>query len=426
VSRARPVVSGAGAICSAGARVADIWNAAASGRGALGRVAQWQSASWSQPSAGEIAGLAPAALIADRKVLKYLGRGDVLGLHAALVAIDDAGWLAFRDTLGASAADRFNDATGVFVGSGGATFAGAYDFLPALAAGADDPRQFARAVESTVDPLWLLRNLPNNVLGHLGIRCGFKGPNACITHHAVSGALAVAEAAATLAAGDAERAVAVGHHAPIEPQAVLGFEALGLLARDGLTPFDARRSGTLLGEGSAAIALERPASAEARGARRCGELLGSGCVTEAEGLLDVRSDGDGPSRAIELALDDAGIAASDVGMIVAHGNGTPQSDASEAAALSRVFAAATPPVTSFKWLFGHLLAAAGAMDVVLALESLRRGIVPGIATLDELDPAFEGLPLSKSAQAPRSDVALVLSRGFGGMNVALVVRGVAR
>ena len=309
VSRTRAVITGAGAICSAGKRVEEIWDAAHAGRDAIGRVGQWQSTYWSQPRAGEIADFAPAALLADRKIQKYLSRGDVLGLYAAGAAIDDAGLLAFRDSLDADAAERFNDATGVFVGSGGATFSGSYDFFRTLAVAGSEPGGFGGAVESTVDPLWLLRNLPNNVLGHLGIRCGFKGPNACITHHAVSGALAVAEAAATVAAGDAERAVAVGHHAPIEPQMVLGFEALGLLAKDGLTPFDARRSGTLPGEGAAAIVLESPTAAAARGARRCGEILGSGCATEAEGLLDVRGDGDGLSRAIELALDDAGIVA---------------------------------------------------------------------------------------------------------------------
>jgi 3-oxoacyl-[acyl-carrier-protein] synthase-1 len=422
VSGARAVVTGAGAICSAGKRPAEIWDAARAGRGSIGRVGQWDSAHWNQPRAGEIADFAPSALLADRKILKYLGRGDVLGLFAASAAIDDAGLLAFRESLDPASTERFNDMTGVFVGSGGAAYAGSYDFLPALAAAGPDLAAFGRAVESAVDPLWLLRNLPNNVLGHLGIRWGFKGPNACVTNHAVSGALALAEAAGALRAGTAERAVVVGHHAPIEPQTVLGFEALGLLASDDLRPFDARRTGTLLGEGAAAVVVEAAASADARGARAAGEYLGGGCATEAEGLLEVRADGDGPTRAIELALAEAGIDAGDVGMVVAHGNGTPQSDASEAAALRRVFGAAMPPVTTFKWAFGHLLAAGAIMDVVLALESLRNDVVPGVAALDEIDPAFADLPVSKSARAPRSGIALVLSRGFGGMNVALLVR----
>jgi 3-oxoacyl-[acyl-carrier-protein] synthase-1 len=116
---------------------------------------------------------------------------------------------------------------------------------------------------------------------------------------------------------------------------------------------------------------------------------------------------------------------SDVGVIVAHGNGTLASDASEAAAIRRIFGVALPPVTAFKWAFGNLLAASGIIDAVLALTSLRYGEVPGIATLRKLDPACADLPVLTAAQAPRSDVALVLSRGFAGTNAALLFRASA-
>jgi 3-oxoacyl-[acyl-carrier-protein] synthase-1 len=109
-------------------------------------------------------------------------------------------------------------------------------------------------------------------------------------------------------------------------------------------------------------------------------------------------------------------------MIVAHGNGTRQSDLSEAAAIRGVFGAAMPPVTAFKWAFGHLIAAAGIVDAVLALAALKRREVPGIATLSRLDDDCAGLPVSVATQVPRSDVALILSRGFAGTNAALVVR----
>jgi 3-oxoacyl-[acyl-carrier-protein] synthase-1 len=269
--------------------------------------------------------------------------------------------------------------------------------------------------------MWLLRSLPNNVLCHIGIRYGLKGPNACVTNHSVSGSLAVAEAAAALRAGEADRALAVGHDAPIEPQMVLYYHQLGFLSADGLRPFDARRSGSLLGEGAAALVLETDAAAAARRAR----VLGSGCATEVEGLLAIPPDGDGLARAIALALDDAGIRAAEVGMIVAHGSGTRQSDASEAAAIRRVFRATAPPVTAFKWAFGHPLAASGILDTVLALVALRRGVVPGVATLRELDPDLGNLPVSAGPQAPRSDVALVLNQGFGGSNTALLLRAAA-
>jgi 3-oxoacyl-[acyl-carrier-protein] synthase-1 len=190
-----------------------------------------------------------------------------------------------------------------------------------------------------------------------------------------------------------------------------------------LQPFDQQRQGTVFGEGAAAFVLERAEDVKSRGARALGELLGSGCTTEATGILDLRPDGDGVSRAIQVALKEADLPPDAVGMIVAHGNGTRASDASEAAAIARVFGDHPPPVTAFKWAFGHTIAASGTLDLALALLSLEKKTVPGIATLSAIDPALKALPVSSKARQPRSDVALVLCRGFGGMNVALLARG---
>jgi 3-oxoacyl-[acyl-carrier-protein] synthase-1 len=234
--------------------------------------------------------------------------------------------------------------------------------------------------------------------------------------------LSVAEAGAALWAGEADRAIAVGHDAPVEPEQIFYYHALGLLAKDTIRPFDVARSGSLLGEGAAAVVLETESAARARGAKVLGELLGTGSVAEGEGLLTVRGDGEGLARAIALALDEAGLGPNDVGMIVAHGNGTPLSDASEASAIRRVFGAASPPLTAFKWVFGHILAASGIIDVALALTSLRRGEVPGVTTLRQLDPSCADIPVSPIGRPPRSNVALVLCRGFAGTNAALLLR----
>jgi len=273
-----------------------------------------------------------------------------------------------------------------------------------------------------VNPMWLLQTLPNNVLGHVGIRHALKGPNACITNHSVSGMLAIIEAAQALRHGEADRAVAVGHDSPIEPQTILYCHRVGLLAEDTIRSFDARRDGSVFGEGAAALVLETEASAAERGAPVLGEVLGSGCSDDALGLFAIREDGGVLAEAIGAALDDANLGPQDVGMIVAHANGTRQSDASEADALLHVFGPEVPPVTGFKWAFGHLIAASGIIETTQALLALRARTVPGIATLGELDSAFASLPASASPRSPRSDVALVISRGFGGTNAALLVR----
>jgi 3-oxoacyl-[acyl-carrier-protein] synthase-1 len=422
---ARVIVVGSGAICAAGKSPEEIWDAVWTGRSAIRPIQQWDTSGWPTSLAGEIPGLEPRALVEDRKLHKLLQRTDLLGLYVAGRAIDDAGLLAYREALDPADAAAFNDRTGVYVGSGGGGYQSQHEFFPLLTTADGDLGTFGRELAATVNPMWLLRSLPNNVLCHIGIRYGLKGPNACVMNHSVSGSLAVADAAAALRAGEADRALAVGHDAPIEPQMVRYYHQLGLLSADGLRPFDARRSGSLLGEGAAALVLETEAAAAARRARVLGEFLGSGCATEVEGLLAIPPDGDGLARAIALALDDAGIRPAEVGMIVAHGSGTRQSDASEAAAIRRVFGATAPPVTAFKWAFGHPLAASGILDTVLALFALRRGVVPGVATLRDLDPDLGNLPVSAGPQAPRSDVALVLNQGFGGSNTALLLRAAA-
>ncbi len=283
--------------------------------------------------------------------------------------------------------------------------------------------RFGAELAATVNPMWLLRSLPNNVLCHVGINYGLKGTNACITNHSVSGMLAVVEALAGLRAGEADCAVAVGHDAPIEPQTVMYYQRVGLTAVDALRPFDARRDGSLFGEGAAALVMENETGARARGATVLGEVLGGGAAADAEGLLAIRNSGEGLVDAINAALADADIDASQIGIVVAHANGTPASDASEARALRTVFGSEMPPVTASKWSIGHLLAASGAIDAVLALEALRRGVVPGIASLEMLDPEFPDLAVSRTPAKPRSDIALVLSRGFGGTDAALLLRG---
>jgi 3-oxoacyl-[acyl-carrier-protein] synthase-1 len=353
-----------------------------------------------------------------------LSRADFFGLYAARQAVDAAALGAHLAALREDAAQAFRDRTGVCVGAGGGAYRDQYDFLPLLAEAHGDLGTFGRKLAQAVHPMWLLRVLPNNVLCHVGITHGFKGPNACITNHSVSGAQAVIEAAATLRGGATDRIVAVGYDAPVEPQRLHYYDGVGVLTDEVVRPFDADRSGCALGEGAAALVLETDTSARARGAPVLGEYLGGGCATEGEGLLSVRADGDGLARAIDNALADAALRPEDVGMIVAHGNATRDGDASEAAALRRVFADDVPPVTATKWVFGHLLAASATLDVVLALAALRAGEVPGVAPLRRLARDCAPLPVSATAQRPRSDVALVLCRGFGGVNAAIVVRGV--
>lgn len=419
----RIVITGSGAICGAGKSPAEIVDAALEGRSAIAKITSFDVSAWPRKYAAEVTDYDAGKLAGDRKVLKLIRRSDVFGLYAAAQAIGEAGFARYRETLDEAADTAFAEATGCYVGSGCA-FNVNYDFFPLMAQAGGDLHAFGRELPDTVNPMWLLRTLPNNVLCHVGIRHGLKGPNGCITNHTTGGLLAVIEGGEAIRDREAERVVAAGHEAPVEPQMILYYHLCGLVAQRAIKPFDVSRDGSLLGEGAAALVLETEASAQARDARILGEYLGGGDASEALGLLALGTDGDGAVRAIRAALDDAGIAASDVGMIVAHANGTRQSDASEAIALRTVFGSPTPPVTGFKWATGHPLAPSGILDATLGLEAARRGVVPGIATLEALDPACAGLSARRSAQEPASDVVLVLCRGFGSTNAAVVLRAI--
>lgn len=417
------VITGCGAVCGSGLGPETIWEAVLNGRSAIKETRSWDAQRWPARRAAEVTEVDNRTLVEDRKLHKSVLRTDLFGLYAAGGAIQSSGISRYRETLPAGEVALFNDRSGVFAGSGGGNYKNNYDFFPLLTTAGDDMERFGQELGATVNPMWLLRILPNNVVCHVGIRHQFKGTNACITNQGVGGIMAVAEAAAAIASNEADRAVAVGHDTPFEPETLFHYHRLGLMSEDTVRPFDRARSGTIFGEGAAAVMLETMEAAQARGATVLGEYLGSSCTSEAGGLVELRPDGDGLSRAIQNVLTAAGASPHDVGMVVAHGNGTPASDATEVRALRRVFGDRLPPVTAFKWSAGHLIAASGVLDLVLTLTALREGIVPGIATLESPDPEFAPFPVSRLPQQPRTHVALILCRGFGGMNVAALIRG---
>jgi len=424
VASQRILITGTAAVCAGGMSPEAIVEAAAAGRSAIGPIGQWDTTGWPVTVAAEMRDFNPRALVEDRKLHKFIRRTDMFGMYAGSQAIDAAGFIAARDALDPLAAAAFSDRSGLYVGSGGGAYNTQYEYFPLMSEAGGDLAKFGSELGSAVNPMWLLRTLPNNVLCHVGIKYNLKGSNACITNHSCGGTLAVIEAAEALRQGEADRVVAIGHDALIEPQMVLYYHQCGLLAPDTIRPFDTRRSGSVFGEGAGALALETESVAKQRNATVLGEVLGGGYAAEALGLLAIRDDGDGLVRAIREALADAQLSPRDIGMIVAHGNGTLQSDASEAVAIRNVFGTgdAAPPVTAFKWAIGHLIAAAGIVESVLALAALRQGIVPGIATLADTDPECEGIRVSAETQQPRGNTALILCRGFAGTNAALIIR----
>ena len=418
----RVFITGLSALTACGETADETWNALINGKTGIDEIKQWDLSSWSHKLGGDLKNFQPAKMLPDRKLIKVISRQDVMGINAAMQAVEHSQMIAYRDEL--ESADDFNEQTGVYVGSPGNKYFQQYDFLPLLAK-TGDMQQFADQLFNEVHPMWLLRILPNNVLAYTGITYGFKGANHNVANHAVGGTQAILEAYHAIKSGQAERAVVVAYDIGVEPQALYYYDKLGVISARHLKPFDKDHDGTILAEGAAALVLESEASARARSAICYGEIAGGLSASEASGLFAIEEDGSSLACLMRETLVSAGIDEDAVDLIVAHGNGNKKSDDSEAIAIDTVFAGRpTPPaVTAFKWATGHTLCTSGILDTVLTTLALKNQCVPGIANLSQTADSCSRLNLSAETRVlPRSRSALMINRGFASMNACLVIK----
>lgn len=418
----RVFITGLGALTASGATADDTFSAILGGESGLSEIREWDLSSWSHRLGGEIKSFKPAALLPDKKLMKVISRQDVMGIHAAMQAVFHSNLLSYRDTL--DTVDAFNESTAVYVGSPGNKYVQQYDFLPLVAKTKGDMQAFAEQLFQEVHPMWLLRILPNNVLAYTGITCGFKGINQNVTNHGVSGTQAIIEAYHAIQQGLAERAVVVAYDMATEPQALFYYDKLGVVSERHLKPFDGEHDGTILAEGAAALVLESEASVRARSAKCYAEMVGGASSTEAVGLFSIEADGASLASLMTRLLETTSLSPADMGCVVAHGNGNPKSDISEAQAIVSVFGEQAVPVTAFKWAMGHTVCASGVLDAVLATQALKANCVPGISNLECVAEACAGLDLSQSSRALPQDRshAMIINRGYAGMNACLVLK----
>jgi 3-oxoacyl-[acyl-carrier-protein] synthase-1 len=418
----RVMVTGMGAITASGHSIDETWRAILEGTQGIAEIQQWDISSWAHRLGGEIKHFEPAKSLPDRKLLKVISRQDVLGINAAMQAVNHSQLLNYRETL--NCANEFNEQTGVFVGSPGNKYYQQYDFLPLLSKTKGDMAAFAEQLSGEVHPMWLLRILPNNVLAYTGITYGFNGVNHNVANHAVSGTQAIIEAYHAIQQGQAERAIVVAYDVGTEPQSLFYYDKLGLISGRDLKPFDSQQDGTILADGAAAIVLESEASASRRGAACYAEIIGGAASSEASGLVSIEADGQSLSRLMTKTLEQRGIDPCSVGMVVAHGNGNPKSDVSEAHAIRAVFGEQAVPVTGFKWAMGHTLCASGILDTALMTSSLIHQCIPGIANLQEVASECSGLDVSPDTRKMDANkpYAMMINRGFASMNACLVIK----
>lgn len=417
----RVFITGLSALTACGDTADDTWNAILAGQSGIAEISQWDLSSWPCRLGGELKNFQPAKMLPDRKLMKVISRQDVMGINAAMQAVNHSQILNYRETL--DSVDSFNDQTAIYVGSPGNKYFQQDDFLPLLAKTNGDMQQFAQQLFNEVHPMWLLRILPNNVLAYTGIHYGFKGPNHNITNHAVSGTQAILEAYHAIKLGQAERAIVVAYDMGIEPQALFYYEKLGVVSERHLRPFDKEHDGTLLAEGAAALVLESEASAHARSATCYAEITGGKSSSEAAGLFSIESEGEHLAALLASTLEEQAIHPADVDLLVAHGNGNGKSDDSEALAIQTVFADHKVPVTAFKWAMGHTICASGVLDAVLTTYALTNQCIPGIANFKDAASVCENLNVSASHRyVDKANTAVMINRGFASMNACLVIK----
>ena len=388
------LVTGLGAVSPFGAGTKAYWAGLAAGACAIRPLTVVDPAGFRCRIAAEVPEIAGGS--ARRS------RADRLALGAAVEALDDAG-LGADERAGAA----------LVVGAVGGGMLEAESWYWARSRGEHAPG-WAASLRSM---------LPAAHAETLAHRLALGGPRHTVVTACSSGAVALAEAAELIADGVVDCAVAGGVDA-VTRLCFMGFNALKLLDPEPCRPFDRDRRGMSIGEGAAFVVLEAADHARARGARVRALVVGHGTATDAHHVTAPHPEGAGARRALEAALDGAGLPAQAVGYVNAHGSGTHHNDEVEIAVLRAVFGERLPhvPVSSTKSQVGHCLAAAGAIEAVATVVALERGLLPPTVNLRALDPAWADLDLVPRAGRRASlGIAVTSSSGFGGHNVTLVL-----
>ncbi|MFC0096829.1 beta-ketoacyl-[acyl-carrier-protein] synthase family protein [Micromonospora marina] len=405
--RERVTVTGIGLVSPVGSTAAEVFDAVCDGRSGLSR-----------PPAGhplhgvlDVAAFAPAidpASVLPGPESRVVDRSIVMVLRAAEDALADAGLRVGHDV------DPYRVAA-IVSGVGGLST------LEEQVLGRAGRGRFG------VSPYMLPGTLPNMGAARIAIKFGIHGYTSSIGTACAAGAQSIGEALRILRAGEADVVLAGCAEAPLFPTFAYAFGNARALARGwadpaaASRPFDKRRNGLVLGEGAGVFVLERAAHAAARGAHRHADVLGWGATTDAHHPTTPRPDGAGAARCMRMAVRDAGLVPGDIGYVNAHGTSTRAGDTAELAAFTEVYGTGPPPLSSTKGVTGHLLGVSGVIEAAIAVEALRRGLLPPTHNLDDPERAGEVDHIRDKARAVAVDAVLSNSFGFGGHNVSLVL-----
>jgi len=423
MNRRRVVVTGLGCVTPLGNSVTTVWDNLLKGESGVGYTTVFDARNFKTKISAEVKNWSIAEAGQNPDDWKYRSRHTRFAVGAATQAVRDSG-----------ISDVKLDRTrfGVYTGSG----EGQQGFTlfmqmmtDALRAGNFDLLHYLQDSIRLLNPVLELEQEPNMPTAALSTMFDAQGPNVnCLTACAAS-SQAIGEATELIRRGDAEVMLSGGAHSMIHPFGVTGFNLLTALSeanedpKKASRPFDLNRNGFVLGEGSTMMILEELEHAKRRGAKIYGEVLGYGASSDAYRLTDTHPEARGAVQCLKNTFANAQIDPSAIGYINAHGTSTENNDKSETFAIKAMFGdlAYKVPISSTKSMLGHMIAAAGATELMVCLLAIRDGVLPPTINLDTPDPNCDLDYIPHQAREAKCDVALSNSFGFGGQNVSLIV-----
>lgn len=419
--RRRVVVTGIGCVTPLGTTVDELWGNLLASKSGVGRTTLFDASSFPTNIAAEVRDWSIADVGEDAELWKDRSRHTNFAAGAARQAMDDSGVMGTVEPV------KF----GVYLGAG----EGQQDFIrfskmmtAAVAEGDLSLKAFVETGLELLDPKAELEQEPNMPVGYLAGMFNAQGPNVnCLTACAAS-SQAVGEATEIIRRGEADVMLSGGAHSMIHPFGVTGFNLLTALSERNdeperaSRPFDLNRDGFVLGEGAAMLVLEEYEHAKARGAQIYGELLGYGTTADAFRITDTHPEGRGATSCINMALADAGKNIDEIDYINAHGTSTAVNDKVESLAIRQAFGdqADKIPVSSTKSMTGHLIAAAGATELIICLKTMQQNKVPPTINYETPDPNCDLDYVPNAARDHECKTVLSNSFGFGGQNITLI------
>lgn len=409
--RRRVVVTGMGMLTALGTDVASTWEGLIRGTSGVRPIESFDPSRLSSRIGAEVQGF-DASHVLDRKEVRRTDRYIQFGLVAAREALDQAG---LPERFEGDLAER----TGVILGTGLGGVGTLVDgFSVNVLRGPD-----------RISPFLIPMGIPNVGSGQIAIQFGMTGPNFTTVSACATGGHALGEASEIIRRDDADVMVAGGAEAGIFEPMVGGFAAMRALSTRNddpaaaSRPFDSGRDGFVVGEGAGVVILESLEHAERRGAEILAELVGYGATADASHITLPAPGGIGAVRAARRALAKAAMTPASIDHVNAHATSTPEGDRAELQAIRTIFglAAERISVTANKSMLGHTLGAAGAIEAIVSIQTIREGCIPPTINLTDPDPEAAGLDLTPNVAATRqTDVVLSNSFGFGGQNTALI------